>query len=466
MMGFRHALSSSDTDSDRRKLRQDLRLIGNAALSAVDPAAAVKRYMQRDGASLRIAGEVWTDESSINRVMLLAVGKAAVPMAAAAVEVLTGGDPDKLADVRGLVVTKYDHAAEHGLPSALEVIEAGHPLPDANGLRAGEAVIASLKGLTKQDRVLLLLSGGGSSLLPAPVDRVTLDDLQALTQLLLGAGATIHEINTIRKHLSRLKGGQLARLAAPAPLAALLLSDVVGDRLDVIASGPAAPDPTSYRDALEIVERYGLTERVPAAVTAHLREGQEGRWDETPKPGDPLFDSVRNVIVGSNHQAASAAVTQATALGYHSLLLTTFVEGEAREVSRVAVALVKGIRTHGNPLAPPACLVWGGETTVTLRGKGKGGRNQELALAAALGLDGIDGVAVMALATDGTDGPTDAGGAIVDGSSAGHAAALGWNLYATLAENNAYPLLDATGDLLRIGPTGTNVNDLLVMLVA
>jgi glycerate 2-kinase len=448
-----------------QQLRGDLLRIGKAALAAVEPAAAVKRHLQWEGTSLCMGGDVWADARDLDRVLLLAVGKAAVPMASAAVEVLTEGGLSRLGDVRGLVVTKYGHAAGNQLPSSLELIEAGHPLPDANGLRAGEGVMARLRGLTQKDRVLLLLSGGGSSLLPAPVEGVALDDLQALTELLLGAGATIDEINTIRKHLSQLKGGQLARLAAPAPLAALLLSDVVGDRLDVIASGPAAPDPTSYEDALEILDRYKLLDRVPSAVVAHLTAGREGARQETPKPGDPVFSSVRNVVVGSNYQAACAAVAQGKALGYHGLLLTTFVEGEAREVARVAVALAKGSRAHKTPVPVPACLVWGGETTVTLRGKGKGGRNQELALAAALGLDGLEGIAMMALATDGTDGPTDAGGAIVDGNSAGRARELGWNVYATLAENNAYPLLDATGDLLRIGPTGTNVNDLLVILV-
>jgi glycerate 2-kinase len=456
---------SDEPDSATHRLRQDLHLIQRAALAAVDPDAAVKRYLQRVGPSLRIDGSLWAPEIDLDRIVLLAVGKAAVPMASAAVEILTGGELNRAATVRGLVVTKYDHAAEHRLPDSLDVIEAGHPLPDASGLRAGESVITYLKGLTAEDRVLLLLSGGGSALLPAPASGVTLGDLQDLTDLLLGAGATIDEINTIRKHLSQLKGGQLARLAAPASLAALILSDVVGDRLDVIASGPAAPDPTTYGDALDIVERFGLSERVPAAVMAHLVAGQQGKREETPKPGDPLFSSVTNVIVGSNYQAARAAVAQAEALGYQSLLLTTFVEGEAREVARVVAAFAKGTRIHGVPVPAPACLVWGGETTVTLRGKGKGGRNQELALAAALGIEGLDGVAIMALATDGTDGPTDAAGAIVDGSSVARARGQGWNVRATLADNNAYPLLDATNDILRIGPTGTNVNDLLVLLV-
>jgi hydroxypyruvate reductase len=281
----------------------------------------------------------------------------------------------------------------------------------------------------------------------------------------LRAGATIGEINAVRKHLSRLKGGQLARLAAPGALVALILSDVVGDPLDVIASGPTVADPTTYADAVAVLRRYALWDAIPQAAGAHLRAGAVGEVAETPKPGAPLFAQVHAVLVGSNRLAARAAVARARALGYDALLLTTFVEGEAREVAKVAVALAKGMRFHGEPLAPPACLVWGGETTVTVRGTGKGGRNQEFALAAALALAGVPDVALLALATDGTDGPTDAAGAIVDGETVSAARARGWNPSAELQANNAYPLLADVGALLRLGPTGTNVNDLMVLLV-
>jgi hydroxypyruvate reductase len=293
-----------------------------------------------------------------------------------------------------------------------------------------------------------------------------LSDLQVTTDLLLRSGATIGELNTIRKHLSRLKGGQLARLAAPAPVGVLILSDVVGDPLDVIASGPTVPDPTTYAEAWDVVQRYRLGESLPDSVSRRLRAGVAGQLPETPKPGDPLFAGVHNCIIGSNRLAAQAAVAEARRCGYRALLLTTFVEGEAREAARVAAALARSARVHGDPLSPPACLVWGGETTVTVRGQGKGGRNQELALAAALALEGVPDVLLMALATDGTDGPTDAAGAIVDGGTAARARALGLDPLAALANNDAYPLLSAVGDLLHTGPTGTNVNDLLVILVA
>ncbi|NBD36716.1 MAG: DUF4147 domain-containing protein, partial [Chloroflexi bacterium] len=287
----------------------------------------------------------------------------------------------------------------------------------------------------------------------------------ATTSQLLRAGATIDEINAVRKHLSQLKGGQLARRAAPAPVVALILSDVVGDPLDVIASGPTAPDPTTFAEAQAVLARYELHERIPTTVRETLAEGAGGELPETPKPGDPLFERVRNLIIGSNRMAAQAAVATAERLGYRALLLSTFIEGEAREIGRVAAGLVKGIRAYGDPLSPPACLVWGGETTVTVRGDGRGGRNQELALAAALALEGQPAWAIMALATDGADGPTDAAGAIVDGETIPRARAQGWAPHAALAENNAYPLLDAAGALMNIGPTGTNVNDLLVILV-
>ncbi len=439
-------------------LRQDLAVIRQAALEAVDPYAAVLDHLSRDGSQVAIGGQHWDlDQSS---VVLLAVGKAAVPMAAAAAHVLR----DRLAE--GVVVTKYGHAAQADLPASVGVIEAGHPIPDQAGLQAARTCIERLHSLTSGDRLLVLLSGGASALLPAPVPGLSLDDLQATTDLLLRAGATIVELNAVRKHLSELKGGQLARLAHPAPVASLILSDVVGDTLDVIASGPTAPDPTTFGEALSVLRRYTVLDRVPQGVVVHLQAGLAGEVAETPKPETVLFGNVTNVVVGSNYLAAEAAVTEAERLGYHRLLLTTFVEGEAREVAKVAVALAKGVRAHGNPIPAPACLVWGGETTVTVRGRGRGGRNQELALAAALGLAGMEGVALMALATDGTDGPTDAAGAIVDGTTVNRVRKQGWDPRATLRDNNSYPLLDAAGDLLRLGPTGTNVNDLLVLLIA
>ena len=439
-------------------LRDDLTKIRSAALQAVEPAQAVRQHLKVAHGELCVAGKCW-QLASLRRVRLLSVGKAAVPMAEAAAELLG----ERLE--RGLVVTKYEHAATHTLPTRIQVIEAGHPIPDEAGKRGATAALKLLERSTPQDLVLVLLSGGGSALLPAPVQGVTLSALQTTTELLLCSGASITELNAVRKHLSRLKGGQLARAANPAQVSALILSDVVGDPLDVIASGPTVPDTTTYTDAWAVLERYEIQSKIPPSVSAYLRAGLSGEIPETPKPGAALFEEVHNQLIGSNRQAALAAVETARKLGYQSLLLTTFVEGEAREVAQVAAALAKGIRRYCDPLTPPACLVWGGETTVTVRGTGSGGRNQELALAAAQALSGWEDLALMALATDGTDGPTNAAGAVIDGSTIQRALALGLDPQTALAQNDTYPLLAATGDLLQLGPTGTNVNDLLVILV-
>jgi hydroxypyruvate reductase len=366
---------------------------------------------------------------------------------------------------QGVVVTKHGHLDSLPFPAGVTALEAGHPVPDDDGVAAVAAIEALLGGSEEGDVVLALFSGGASALLPDPAEGLTLADLQAATALLLKSGAPIGELNAVRKHLARLKGGQLARRAQPATVAALILSDVVGDPLDVIASGPTAPDPTTFADAWAVLERRGLLAAVPAPVRRRLRDGVEGRLPDTPGPGDPLFSRVRNVLVGSNRLAAEAAVEEARALGYHPLLLSTFVEGEAREVAKVAVSLAKEVLASGRPVPPPACLVLGGETTVTVRGNGRGGRNQELALAAALALEGIEGVSIMALATDGTDGPTDSAGGVVDCETASAIRAAGIDPTAALASNDSYPALEAGGAMIRTGPTGTNVNDLLIVLV-
>ncbi len=438
--------------------REHLDRMRVAALAAVEPARAVARFLSLDGGLLQ-AGLAAVPLAAGASVRLVAAGKAAAAMTAAAAEVLSG----RLE--RGVLVTKYGHLEGHALPRTIEIFEAAHPVPDEAGRAAVAAVEELLAGCREGDVVVTLLSGGASALLADPAEPITLSELQATTGLLLRSGASIVELNAVRKHLSRLKGGQLARLAAPATVVSLILSDVVGDPLDVIASGPTAPDPTTFAEAWNVVVSRGLVDALPPAVRAHLREGVAGRLPETPKPDDPLLGRVHNALVGSNRLAALAAVEEARALGYTALLLSTFVEGEAREVARVVAALGRGVLAHGDPVPPPACLVFGGETTVTVRGDGRGGRNQELALAAAIALEGLDGVSVMALATDGSDGPTDSSGGIVDGATAGAIRAAGLEPAAALAANDAYPALEAAGAQLRTGPTGTNVNDLTVVLV-
>jgi glycerate 2-kinase len=431
--------------------------IQQAALDAVEPGAAVRRYVRLEGDQLTIAGRTY-DLAGYERVWIAGGGKAATAMVSALYGILG----ERLAG--GLVVTKYGHIDPALDAGPVEIVEAGHPLPDAAGVAGTRRLAALLAGTTEHDLVLAVISGGSSALLILPAPGLTLDDVQETTDLLLRCGATIVELNAVRKHLSSIKGGGLARLAAPSHVAGLILSDVVGDPLDAIGSGPTAPDVTTFADAWAVLERYDLAGRVPAAVRDRLQSGVNGRLPDTPKPGDALFDTVQNVVVGSNRLAAEAAVQEASGRGLNALLLSTFVEGEAREVARVAAALAKELAHHDRPVARPACLVWGGETTVTVRGRGKGGRNQELALAATLAVEGLPNVMLVALGTDGTDGPTDAAGAVATGETMARARGLGLDAVAHLADNDAYPFFNALDDLIRTGPTGTNVNDLLFVM--
>src|SRR5579884_1750300 len=435
--------------SDRQ--RDLARSVLDAALAAVAPDAAIRRHVQRDGRWLVVDGERY-DLERYRRVVVVGAGKASGLMAQC-VEDLLG---DRLN--AGLVIVKDGYAVP---TKRIAVREAAHPLPDARGVAATGELLTLLLGLDGRDLVLLLLSGGGSALLEQPAPGLDLAALQATTDLLLRAGATIGELNAVRKHLSAVKGGGLARAAGGATVLALVLSDVVGSPLDVIASGPAAADTSTYADALAVLARYDLTDRVPAAVAAHLRAGAAGERPETPKPGAPELESVRHVLVGDVAQAAEAAVARARELGLQALLLSTYVEGEAREVGRVLAALARELAAHGRPLARPACLVLGGETTVTVRGAGLGGRNQEVALGALPDLAGLADVLVLSAATDGGDGPTDAAGAWADGTSLARATALGLDPLDYLARNDAYHFFAALDDLLRTGPTLTNVNDLM-----
>jgi glycerate 2-kinase len=343
--------------------------------------------------------------------------------------------------------------------------EAGHPIPDEAGVEGARAIAALLEDAHEDDLVVCLISGGGSALMTLPVDGVSLADMKALTDALLRRAATINEINTIRKHLDQLKGGNLAQLAAPATVVSLLLSDVVGNPLDVIASGPTVPDTSTFADAHGILERYGLLDEAPASVVEHLCRGMAGAIADTPKPGDPIFAQAQNVVVASNDLAARAAEQAAADQGLNPLVLSTYVEGEAREVAKVLVAVGREILASERPVRRPACVIVGGETTVTVRGDGKGGRNQEMALMAAISLEGIEDVNVVCLATDGTDGPTDASGALVDGTTVERGRALGLDPYDYLARNDAYLYFAPLNDLLLTGPTNTNVNDLAFVFV-
>jgi glycerate 2-kinase len=435
---------------------REILAIQRAAVAAAEPGRAVRRWVSRDGERLMIAGRQY-DLASLGRLWVVGGGKAATAMAAALYAILG----DRLGG--GVVVTKHGYRDAGLATGPVEVWEAGHPLPDEAGVAAARHIEELLAGTTERDLVLAVLSGGGSALMVLPADPVSLSDMRETTDLLLRSGATIVELNAVRKHLCRLKGGGLVRLARPARVASLILSDVVGDRLDAIASGPTAPDRTTFAEAWAVLERYALADEVPGAVRHRLQSGLDGRLPETLKPGDPTWQRVQNVVVGSNRLAAEAAVETAHNLGFHALLLSTFVEGEAREVARVAAALLREMICYGRPVESPACLIWGGETTVTVRGGGLGGRNQELALAAAQAIEGLPHVLLVALATDGTDGPTDAAGAVASGQTVARARAQGLDPTAYLADNNAYRFFGALQDLIRTGPTGTNVNDLLFL---
>ena len=435
-----------------------------AGIQAADPAAAVRRAMVRQGNLLRIhnpknpAGAATYDLAAIDNVYLVGAGKAATAMVQAAEEILG----DRL--TAGVAVTVY---GAKGPTSRTTLYEAGHPLPDPSGLMATRHIAKLLSATTPRDLVIALISGGASALLELPAGRLPLIDLQSTTSALLGSGATIVEMNTVRRHLSQVKGGGLARLAAPAPLVSLVLSDVVGSPPDAIASGPTVPDPTTFSDAAAVLSRHDLWGRIPEDVGTHLRAGMAGHFPETAKPGDPVFDTVLTVIVGDNATAADAAASEGRNLGYHTMTLTTHLEGEAREVARVLCAIAKSAHDRAEPLPLPACIVASGETTVTLRRLGgQGGRNQELALAAAIALDGWPAITLAAMGTDGIDGPTDAAGALVDGTTVIRARAAGLDPMDALSRHNSAPFFAKLGDRIVTGPTGTNVNDLAVVLIA
>lgn len=431
--------------------RDDLQRIFQAGLAAVAPDSALLRHLSLTGNTLLADGQAY--DLGTGRVLVLGGGKGAAPMAVA-LENLLG---ERLH--AGRLVVKYDHA----LPvTRLVMDEAGHPVPDAAGLASTEAMLRLAESAGPDDLVICLFTGGASALTPALVPSVTLEQLRETTSLLLACGATIHELNAVRKHLSRFSGGQLARVAAPARVLCVIVSDVVGDSLDVIASGPTAPDSSTFAQCLDIVRKYALESTLPAPVLAHFRAGAEGRVPETPKADDPLFGRVQNVLAATNRQALEAAARMAEHLGYEARILTDELEGEARDQ---AVLLVDEARAvlHDSP-QKPVCLLAGGETTVTLSGNGKGGRNQEMALAAALALEGEARIAALFAGTDGSDGPTDAAGGFAHGDSAAAIRAHA-NPLELLARNDSYAALTLSGDLLVTGPTRTNVMDMAILLI-
>jgi glycerate 2-kinase len=418
-------------------LRQHVLDIFAAALRASDPAEAVRRHMP-PAEEFDLFRNIW----------IVGAGKASARMAAA-VEGMLG---DRVTS--GVIATKDGHLAA---TKRTQLRECSHPVPDQRGVAAALEVLSIARTATQEDLIICCLSGGASALLPLPADGISLGDKQETTRLLLASGAPIHEINAVRKHLSQIKGGQLAAAAYPASVLSLILSDVIGNNLDVIGSGVTAPDSSTYADAFAVLQKYELIERVPPAVRSRLTDCTS---PETPKGDHPAFQRTRNIVVGSNDLALTAAADRADALGYSSIVLSSFIEGETRDVARIHAAIAKELAAFDRPISRPACVISGGETTVTIRGDGKGGRNQEFVLAAAIDIAGMKDVCIMSAGTDGTDGPTDAAGALCDGETLRRAP----DAASFLARNDSYRYFEPLGDLIKTGPTGTNVMDVRIVL--
>lgn len=438
------------------ELRNHARQIFSAAIGAVEAGAAVKRQCLITGSTLTL-GPHAIDLSRYKHIYVVGAGKATASMALAMEAVLE----DRIDE--GIISVKYRHTKPLKI---ITTIEAAHPVPDKNGCDAAARILSLAQKAGKDDLVICLLSGGGSALLPLPAPGLSLEQKQETISILLACGADINEINTVRKHLSAIKGGQLARAAAPATIISLILSDVVGDRLDVIASGPGVADPGTFLDCMKLVDRYKLSKTLPAEVIRHLNQGVSGIIPETPKPGE--IDKSRSLhhIIGSNFDALQAAAGCAAGLGYNSLILSSMIEGDTTQAARFHAAVAKEIVRTGHPVSIPACVLSGGETTVVVEGKGKGGRNQEFCLAAALEISDCENTIVLSGGTDGTDGPTDAAGAIADNSTAKRARSMGMDPCCFLKENDSWNFFEKTGDLLVTGPTHTNVMDVRILLIA
>ena len=437
-------------------LRKHANQIFRHVLDILDPGQLVKEKVSIRDSTL-IVEEREYNLNNYENIYVVGGGKACAPMAKA-MEGLLGDKIDN-----GIIVVKYDHGLSL---KKIETVEASHPIPDENGERGASDILRLLSGTGEKDLIICLISGGGSALLVQPHKGITLQDIQTASAELLACGATIDEINTVRKHLSSIKGGQLAKAAYPSTLITLMLSDVVGDPMDIIASGPTVPDGSTFEDAYSIIQKYSLEEKISNSVCGFLGSGKIGEIEETPEHGNKIFDNTQNVIVGSNKIALNAAEKRAKDMGYNTIVLSSLVEGESREAAKFFAAIAKEVSRTGTPVSKPACIIAGGETTVTIRGKGKGGRNQEFALSAAMEIEGFEGVVILSAGTDGTDGPTDATGAIVDSNTCKDARKK-FNLNAEefLSRNDSYNFFKKTGEHIVTGPTMTNVMDIMISLI-
>jgi glycerate 2-kinase len=425
------------------------------ALNAVDPKQLMKSKLLLQNSLLKVNGYSF-NLKNFKKIYVIGGGKASGSMAEALEQILGRHIANGLVNI--------PHSSEHKT-EIIKFQEASHPIPDKSGVEGTRRMLEIAEQAEKEDLVICLISGGGSSLMPLPRGGITIKDKRKITDALLKCGATINEINTVRKHISDFKGGWLAKKAYPATVLNLILSDVVGDPLGFIASGPTVPDSTTFSEAIKVLKKYGLWDKASVSVKKVLSIGEKGLIPETPKAKDKAFKKVYNVIIGNNRFASLAAREQLRSAGLNTLLLTSTMEGEARHVGVMLASIAREVALSGNPVPKPAGIIAGGETTVTVTGKGSGGRNQEISLAAALKMGGMDGVVVASLSTDGVDGPTDAAGAIVDGKTIARAAEMDLNPREFLVENDSYNFFSKLGDLIFTGPTGTNVNDVSVIVV-
>ena len=447
-------ITNGETELNQKARKLSLDSL-ESTLNAVDPKRIIKSRISLQNSVLKVNGYSF-DLKRFKHVYVVGGGKASGSMAEALEQILSEHITDGFINIpRG---TKHK-------TKVIKLHETSHPIPDETGVKGTRRILEIAEKAGENDLVICLISGGGSSLMPLPRGDISIVDKKKITEALLKCGATINEINTVRKHISDFKGGWLAKKAYPATVLNLILSDVIGDPLDFIASGPTVPDSTTFHEAVKILKKYELWNTVPESIRKVLSDGEKGLIPETPKADDQVFKKVFTVVVGNNRFASLAACESLRSNGLNTLLLTSTLEGEARYVGTVLASIAREISISQNPVSKPAGIVAGGETTVTVKGKGLGGRNQEIALSAALKLEGMNGVVLASLSTDGVDGPTDAAGAIVDGKTLERAANKGLNPEEFLAENNSYNFFSELGDLIFTGPTGTNVNDVSVIIV-
>lgn len=450
------------TNSLRRSsMGNDICQVLAAAIDSADAGVAIKNKVSLEANHIIIANTSY-DLTEYKRVFVIGAGKAAVPMVFAIYKILGKRI------TAGIVITKDGYISKDNpsLETPLNIIEASHPVPNHRNLDASSQVYSLIRNLTSDDLVICLLSGGGSALMIRPSQGISLENIQDTTSILLTCGATINELNTIRKHLDELKGGGLAKILFPASVISLLLSDVVGDSLDMIASGPTVADTTTYKDAWAILSKYQILDQIPSPIRSHIMDGIAGIIPETLKPGDPILDKVQNFIAGNNKQTALAAIQAAKTMGFNTKLLTTSLHGEASHMGQSLSESAKSLLISPTRIPQPACLLASGETTVTIKGTGKGGRNQELALGAVKSLSGVDQILLVSLATDGGDGPTDAAGAVVSDQTYSLGSAIGLSPIEYLERNDSYHYFEPLGDLIKTGPTLTNVNDLVFIFSA